>query len=208
MKLGLGGTHPLTQRYIFEGTMSQEREDKARKYLKNFLSEYFEVKEEVAGSWPLDERPLRLDLLLRPKQKAIDLGFDVEAVGIEIKDPQSKESVKKLLDCVMQSYTYTFCEFDGVRPAFVLIYPEIEKFFEEDWVNKYDSKEREAPTLREKRLLRRLMQRANVGELKIKPNNEFAFDFGAGPFFRSDKGRSKIKGIGLNRYVGSQKKVE
>ncbi|ENI8077364.1 hypothetical protein M2H04_20375 [Vibrio vulnificus] len=188
--------------------MSQAREDKARNYLKNFLSEYFEVKEEVPGSWPLDERPLRLDLLLRPKQKAIDLGFDVEAVGIEIKDPQSKESVKKLLDCVMQSYTYTFCEFDGVRPAFVLIYPEIEKFFEEDWVNKYDRSEREEPTKREKRLLRRLMQRANVGELKIKPNNEFVFDFGAGPFFRSDKGRSNIKGIGLNRYVGSQKKVE
>ncbi|MGF1747068.1 hypothetical protein [Vibrio minamisatsumaniensis] len=108
----------------------------------------------------------------------------------------------------MQSYTYTFCEFDGVRPAFVLIYPEVEKFFEEDWVNKYDRSEREEPTMREKRLLRRLMQRANVGELKIKPNNEFVFDFGAGPFFRSDKGRSKIKGIGLNRYVGSQKKVE
>ncbi|MDH1472753.1 hypothetical protein [Shewanella sp. GD03713] len=185
--------------------MSQEREDKARKYLKNFLREYFEVKEEVTGTWPLDDRPLRLDLLLLPKQKALDLGFDVEAVGVEIKDPQSKESVKKLLDCVMQSYTYTFCEFDGVRPAFVLIYPEIEKFFEEDWVNKYGSNMQEAPTSREKRLLRRLMQRANVGELKINENQVFIFDFGAGPFFRSDKGRSKIKGIGLNRYVGSQK---
>lgn len=186
--------------------MSQEREEKARKYLKTYLSDFFEIKEEVTGNWPLDDRTLRLDLLLRPKEKAIRLGFDVEAFGIEIKDPESKESVKKLLDCVMQSYTYTFCEFDGVRPAFVLIYPEIEKFFDEDWVNKYNSSEQEKPTSREKRLLRRLMQRANVGELKIKENKEFMLNFSAGPFFRSDTGRSKVKGIGLNRYVGSQKK--
>ncbi len=31
--------HHLSGRYIFEGTMSQEREGKARNYLKNFLSD-------------------------------------------------------------------------------------------------------------------------------------------------------------------------
>lgn len=108
----------------------------------------------------------------------------------------------------MQSYTYTFCEFDGVRPAFVLVYPEIEKFFDEDWQKKYSGAESEKPTEKERRLLRRLMQRANVGELIVNSNSTYKFNFGAGPFFSSNKGRSKVKGIGINRYVGSQKNAE
>ncbi|MEW6325997.1 MAG: hypothetical protein AB1487_00110 [Thermodesulfobacteriota bacterium] len=108
--------------------MTTERETTTRKKLTQRLSGLFDIKEEVPGSWPLDGRPLRLDLLLRPNAKAKALEFDEDAIGIEIKDPESKESVKKLLDCVVQAYTYTFCEFDGVRPSFVLIYPEIEKF--------------------------------------------------------------------------------
>ncbi|EJN6829867.1 hypothetical protein ACT7PP_003503 [Vibrio cholerae] len=188
--------------------MSQERETQVRNWLIEKLGTLFDIKEEVKGSWPLDNRPLRLDLLLRPNEKARQLGFDVDAIGIEIKDPQSNESVRKLLDCVMQSYTYTFCEFDGVRPAFVLIYPEIDKFFDEDWEKKHKFDERDKPTIREKRLLRRLMQRANVGELIFKQDQSYVFKFNAGPFFSSNGGRSGVKGIGLNRYVGSQKKVE
>lgn len=184
--------------------MSQEREDLVRKKLKERLSDLFYIQEEVTGSWPLDSRPLRLDLLLRPNEKAKALGFDVEAIGVEIKDPESKESVKKLLDCLMQSYTYTFCEFDGVRPAFVLIYPEAEKFFTYDWRNKGKGLESEKPTREEIRMVKRVMQRANVGELILR-NEKYTFRFAAGPFFHSDTGRSKIKGIGLNRYVGSQK---
>lgn len=184
--------------------MSAERESKTRKILIEKLSDLFDIKEEVPGSWPLDGRNLRLDLLLRPNEKAKALGFDVDAIGIEIKDPKSKESVKKLLDCVVQAYTYTFCEFDGVRPSFILIYPEVEKFFNHDWVNKYASSESEKPTNREINLLKRLMQRANVGELIIS-KEKYTFKFAFARFFDSQKGRSKIKGLGLNRYVGSQK---
>lgn len=184
--------------------MTTEREDKVRKYIAHKLSDLFHIKEEVPGSWPLDGRPLRLDLLLRPNEKAKSLGFDVEAVGVEIKDPKSKESVKKLLDCVVQAYTYTFCEFDGVRPAFIMVYPEIEKFFEHDWINKYSRSDNEKPTRREMNLLKRLMQRANVGELIIS-EDKYTFKFAFARFFDSKRGRSKVKGLGLNRYVGSQK---
>ncbi|MEN4984098.1 hypothetical protein [Acinetobacter modestus] len=89
------------------------------------LNDLFYIKEEVSGGI-INGSHLRLDLLLRPNEKAKQMGIDVEAIGIEIKDPQSKESAKKLLDCVMQAYTYSFCEFDGVRLAFILIYPDIE----------------------------------------------------------------------------------
>lgn len=187
--------------------MSQDRENLAKEKLIEMLSDLFYIKEEVAGRWVIDDSPLRLDLLLRPNEKAKAMGFDVEAIGIEIKDPQSKESVKKLLNCVMQAYTYSFCEFDGVRPAFILIYPDVEKFFDYDWRNKYNCVFTEEPTKREKNLLRRLMQRANVGELIIeqRDSKKYVFKFHGGLYFSSTKGRSKIKGIGLNRFIGSQK---
>ncbi|WP_252150013.1 hypothetical protein [Acinetobacter cumulans] len=97
--------------------------------------------------------------------------------------------------------------FDEVRPAFILIYPDIENFFDYDWRNKYNSEFTEEPTKSEKNLLRRLMQRANVGELIIqqRDSKNFVFIFHGGPYFSSTKGRSKIKGIGLNRFIGSQK---
>jgi len=187
--------------------MSQNRENLAKEKLIKILSDLFYIQEEVAGRWVIDNSPLRLDLLLRPNEKAKSMGIDVEAIGIEIKDPHSKESVKKLLDCVMQAYTYSFCEFDGVRPDFILIYPNIESFFEYDWNNKYMNAISEKPNKREINLLRRLMQRANVGELIIeqRESKKYVFKFHGGPYFSSTKGRSKIKGIGLNRFIGSQK---
>ncbi|PKF31251.1 hypothetical protein [Acinetobacter proteolyticus] len=187
--------------------MTQDRENFVKEKLVEMLSDLFYIKEEVSGAWIINGSTLRLDLLLRPNEKAKQMGIDVEAIGIEIKDPQSKESVKKLLNCVMQAYTYSFCEFDGVRPAFILIYPDIEKFFDYDWRNKYKCASREEPTKREKNLLLRLMQRANVGELIVeqRDSKKYIFKFHGGPYFSSTKGRSKIKGIGLNRFIGSQK---
>lgn len=184
--------------------MTSEREEKVRRFLVEKLSDLFYIKEEVPGSWPIDGRALRLDLLLRPNEKARSMGFDVEAVGVEIKDPKSKESVKKLLDSVVQAYTYTFCQFDGVRPAFIMVYPEVQKFFEQDWIHKYSKSSNEKPSRREMNLLKRLMQRANVGELIIS-EDKYTFKFAFTRFFDSKRGRSKVKGLGLNRYVGSKK---
>ncbi len=187
--------------------MNQGRESLVKEKLIEMLSDLFYIKEEVSGAWIINGSPLRLDLLLHPNEKAKQMGIDVEAIGIEIKDPQSKESVKKLLNCVMQAYTYSFCEFDGVRPTFILIYPDVEKFFDYDWRNKHKCASTEEPTKREKNLLLRLMKRANVGELKVEQRDakKYIFKFHGGPYFSSTKGRSKIKGIGLNRFIGSQK---
>lgn len=48
------------------------------------------------------------------------------------------------------------------------------------------------------------MQRANVGELIVEQRDfkKYIFKFHGGPYFSSTKGRSKIKVIGLNRFVG------
>lgn len=51
------------------------------------------------------------------------------------------------------------------------------------------------------------MQRANVGELIIEQRDlkKYVFKFHGGPYFSFTKGCSKIKGIGLNYFIGSQK---
>jgi hypothetical protein len=190
---------------VILGVMSAERERIASRKLQQMLAPHFHVTPEVDGSWPLDNRALRLDLLVRPLASAIELGFDVEAFGIEVKDPKSKESVRKLLDCIMQAYTYGFCEFDGVRPAFVLVYPDIEKFFQHDFVHKYTESSSEQYSSRELRLMRRIMQRANVGELLLHDQYGYEFRFEGGRFFDPVRGRTKVKGLGVNRYVGSGK---
>ena len=77
--------------------MTSERENKARKILVERLRDLFDIKQEVPGKWPLDGRALRLDLLLRPNEKAKALGFDVDAIGVEVKDPQKKASKNYLI---------------------------------------------------------------------------------------------------------------
>jgi hypothetical protein len=160
--------------------MTTERENKARKFIASKLSDLFYIKAEVQGSWPIDGRTLRLDLLLRPNEKAKSLGLDVEAIGVETKDPSSKKSVKKLLDC------------DGVRPSFIVVYPEIEKFFEHDWIHKYSRSDNEKPTRREMSLLKRLIQRENVGEFIIS-KDQYTFNFASARFFDSKRGDQKSR---------------
>ena len=145
-----------------------------------------------------------VDFLLKPKTHLINRGFDATSFAIEVKSPIAKESVRKLLDCIIQSYTYSLCQYKGIHPAFVLIYPDIEKFFEYDFINKYKRDPRNKFARSEILLLRRLMQRANVGELIID-GKDYEISFAAAYYYSSQKGRSGIKNLGMVRRVGSQK---
>jgi hypothetical protein len=143
------------------------------------LADDFDIIPEAEGRWPLDGSKCFLDFLLRPKPHIIEKGFQASAFGIEVKSPISSESVKKLLDCVLQSYTYTLCEFSGVRPDFVLIYPGAKHFFDYDFQIKYKGDERNKFKPEEVRMVRRIMQRANVGELVMSERNRYEIQFAA-----------------------------
>jgi hypothetical protein len=174
-----------------------------KEILEKNLEPFFELIPEVEVFWSLNSQKPRIDYVARPKENAKSLGFEFEQFGIEVKSPISNESTKKSLDCIFQSHSYTLATFLDKPIDFVLMFPDIEKFFQYDNAVKYKGKEEF--TRREVRITRRIMQRANVGELILKKNGHFVFDFEGGPLFSSDKGRSNIKGIGLNRYFGSAK---
>lgn len=141
---------------------------------------------------------------LQPKAHLIKNGFDAMSFAIEVKSPIANESVKKLLDCIIQAYTYFLCQYRGVHPAFVLIYPDVEKFFEYDFAYKYKKDPRNRFNGSEIIILRRLMQRANVGEL-IVDGRDYEINFAAAYYYSSKKGRSGIKNLGITRRIGSKK---
>jgi hypothetical protein len=169
------------------------------------LADDFEIIPEAEGLWPLDGSKCRLDFLLRPKPHIVEIGFRATVFGIEVKSPVSSESVKKLLDCVMQSYTYTLCEFCGVRPDFVLIYPEVNHFFEHDFLKKYKGDERNKYRPEEVRMVRRIMQRANVGELAVSERYRYEIHFAASRYFDPVRGQTHVENLGTTRRVGSRK---
>jgi hypothetical protein len=165
------------------------------------LENDFYIEPNARGIWPLDGSVCELDFLLKPKPQTVALGFDAECFAIEVKSPVngSNESVKKLLDCVLQSYTYSLGVFGELRPKFVLIYPSVPNFFQYDFINKYKGDERNKYKPEEIRILRRLMQRANVGELTINAAT-YQIDFAASRYFDPIRGRSNIKERGQVRF--------
>lgn len=180
-------------------------EPELKRDLVTLLANDFEMISEAEGRWPLDGSRCLLDFLLRPKPHIVEMGFKAAAFGIEVKSPVSTESVKKLLDCVLQSYTYTLCEFSGVRPDFVLIYPECKFFFEYDFQNKYKMDERNKYKQEEVRMVRRVMQRANIGELVVSERRRYEIQFAASRYFDPVRGQVRVANLGTARRVGSRK---
>jgi len=185
--------------------MPIQTEPELKRDLVALLANDFEITAEAEGLWPLDGSICFLDFLLRPKAHIIEMGFGAAAFGIEVKSPVSSESVKKLLDCVLQSYTYTLCDFAGVRPDFVLIYPEAQCFFDYDFHKKYKGSERSKYKAEEVKIVRRIMQRANVGELVLSEKNRYEIRFAASRYFDPVHGQTRVENLGMTRRIGSRK---
>jgi hypothetical protein len=179
-------------------------ESEYKKKLSEILRADFHIEPNVKVNWPLGGKEKEVDFLLQPKPHLINSRFDAMSFAIEVKSPIANESVKKLLDCIIQAYAYSLCQYKSVHTAFVLIYPDIEKFFEYDFVNKYKKDPRNRFTGSEIFILRRLMQRANVGEL-IVDGRDYEINFAAAYYYSTKKGRSGIKNLGMVRRVGSNK---
>lgn len=179
-------------------------EDEYKERLVSLLSGEFELIPEARGSWPTGRR-VYLDFLCKPKRLAREQGFPVETFGIEVKSPDvGRNPEKKLLDAVIQAYTYTLCEFSDRQPGFVLIYPEIRTFFRAGSRTGYrgDHNPLEEPDVD---ILRRIGQRANVGEIvENKYDRGYQFRFGRDRMYSPERGVSRVLNFGLKRQIGSR----
>lgn len=170
------------------------------------LANDFEIKSEQWIKWPINDEMVRVDFILEPKKHLIDVEFDAFKIAIEVKSPVKNDSVKKLLDCMSQAHSYTLCTHENKFIDFIVIYPDIQLFFDYDFEHKYKRDERNKYHRAEVSILRRVMQRSNIGSLKIT-NGSYLFSFAGSRFYSPEKGRSKIKNLGMVRRIGSRKKI-
>jgi hypothetical protein len=164
-------------------------EPQLKSYLLQHFGKDFTVRDEVDGSFLVDGTPVEIDYLMYPSEKLIEQGFVKEWFGVEVK--AIGEGPKKGLQVAWQSITYSQSKFDGIRPAFVLIYPPITEFFGAHINGSY---------------IKMLLQKANVGYIEInKFSKVWKIMFGANSYFYSDMGLSKTPNIATKRNVGSWK---
>lgn len=164
-------------------------ENQLKSYLLEHFGKDFIVRDEVEGRFLVDGTPVFIDYLMYPKPNLIEKGFANEWFGIEVKEPGG--DAKKGVQVAWQAITYSQSEFDGIRPAFVLIFPPITDFFRTEADGYY---------------IKVLLQKANVGYLEInKFDKKWKIKFGANSYFYSDSGLSKTPTIATKRNVGSWK---
>lgn len=175
-----------------------------KEILNSSLINDFVIKPEQWIKWPINDEMIRVDFILEPKQHLLDRGFDALKIAIEVKSPIKKESVKQLLDCIAQAHSYTLCTHENEFIDFIVIYPDIQLFFDYDFKNKYKSDLRNKYHHSEVSITRRIMQRANIGSLDIS-NDSYVFSFAGNRYYSPERGRSKVKNLGIIRRVGSRK---
>ena len=181
-------------------------EDEYKNDVVNALDKDFYLTPEAEVIWPHPAiSSSYVDFIAHPKKHLVEKGFDAKNIAIEVKSPicNNQESIKKLLDCISQAQSYTFCKYNKSFINFCLIYPEIDLFYDYDLrYNKLDEPEKHYR--KEFLLLQRMMQRANVGTLHIKKSS-YSIRFSGLFFYSPEKGRSKIKNLGMVRRIGSRK---
>lgn len=150
------------------------------------LANDFEIKSEQWIKWPINDEMIRVDFILKPKMHLVDAGFDASKIAIEVKSPIKNESVKQLLDCMSQAHSYTLCTHEDEFIDFIVIYPDIQLFFDYDAEYKYKFDQRNMYRRSEVSLMRRIMQRANIGSLTIT-NGSYLFSFAGSRFYSPEK---------------------
>lgn len=180
-------------------------EDELKKIVKNILAEHFVIQEEVRGSHLISGEKVIIDFLIFPKPTLTDRGFEEFWIGLEVKSPRVKEADKNGLKLAWQAITYSHSEFDEIKPALILVYPPIMEFFPEITVlNETNGKNHK---YNEGYNVARLLQRANVGDLKIYKNNEWSISFASMQYyFSSNKGRGNVKNVGFTKQIGSTRR--
>ncbi len=172
-------------------------EDCLKDILKNSLKNDFIIEWEKVGCHLLEQRKIRIDFLLYPKQHLIDNGFDPLWFGCEVKSPAvKKEPQKNVMDFAKQCIDYTESKIDGIVPNFVVMFPSMYHFFH--------AHNQLTPEYRSfLYLFRSFIQRLKVGTLHIFCLDDWAIRFGSQRYYSTKNGKGQIKNLGTKRRIGS-----
>jgi hypothetical protein len=175
----------------------QLSEDHLHHIVINTLSDSFTIRHEVAGRHLLENKGVRIDFLMYPKQRLIDQGFEPIWVGCEVKSPATKKKpITHIMDFAKQSIDYTESIFDGIVPTSVFMFPDLRHFF-------YAQKAMTDGYLHFLQLFPSFLQRFNVGTLHIQSKNTWGMRFGSQNYFSTLRGRGNVANFGTKRKIGS-----
>jgi hypothetical protein len=168
-------------------------ESQLKNEIRTALKEDFRIYEEVSGVSIVENSVLRIDFMCYPGDELISRGFDRAWFGIEAKSPDSKEPWKKGMRFAWQAINYSQCDFYNIgRPAFVLMYPGVQKFFQ--------LKDHIIAGL----LFKSFIIKSNIGELVIDDRFGWSIRFADQRYFRKDLGKGNVKNLGLVKHIGSE----
>jgi len=181
---------------MYEKWLITASEKELRELLIKNIGCSFQIREEVKGKVLIDGTTVKIDFLMYPKKELIDRGFPEGWFGVEVKalGPKHETRVQKCLSLCWQCITYRWSEFDGIRPNFILMFPDLKKFFIERHSTNFSPN-----------YIAALVQRGNVGQIHISPGRGWEFRFGSQYLFRSDKGLGNVKNLGLKIHIGTKK---
>ena len=168
--------------------LSQFDEPRLTAICKRVLAPDFDLQSEVTGQYLVDGSRVRIDLLAMPKPSLIDRGFIAEPIGIEIKSPKSKHASAYAF--AWQSITYALSEFNQVRPAFVVMFPSVDHFWDHQRAVH----------------MQQFLQFGNVGQLKLSDYRSNWFEWSIAfnvNYFHSTRGLGAIPNAAIKRRSGN-----
>ncbi|MBW1682873.1 MAG: hypothetical protein JRJ35_11260 [Deltaproteobacteria bacterium] len=172
-------------------------EDRLKDILEQSLEKDFILKREKVGYHLLEQRKVRIDFLLYPKQHLIENGFEPIWFGCEVKSPAvKKEPQKNVMDLAKQCIDYTESKIDGIIPSFALMFPSMYHFFH---AKNLLTQEYQSFLY----YFRSFIQRLKVGTLHIFSPGDWAIRFGSQYYYTTKKGKGRVKNLGTKRHIGS-----
>ena len=171
-------------------------EGPTRRQVAQSLQTDFEVLEGLRGSHKHGGERVYYDLVARPRQHLIDLGFDDGYFVIEVKmfNPEdNKQHDLKARDLLWQCVAYSFSEIElpagrSTRPLFVLYFIDGTGF--------------DSFHLDELKTLHHFVQRGGVGRLTFEPKLGWTMVFGGTRYFTKLRGKGPHH-VGTKRQTGS-----
>jgi hypothetical protein len=189
--------------------VKQNFESRLLKLLVNELTRDFHIERETMGHFILTDDPVRIDCCMFPKPHLVEKGFVQQWTGVEVKVPEPKKGFAgKGGQVLWQSIIYSQSRFNvpknpedaglrtsqrvEVRPAFVLVFPRLLKFFEEFLLG---------------RAFEAFGQQANVGSLEFTEDGWIIVGHATAYYF--SRSNDVVKAHDLNclvkRHVGTKK---
>lgn len=157
----------------------------------------FIIHKEVPGVNAVEEKPVVVDFLIRPKQHLLDRQFDDAWIGVEVKHLKSYK-LSEVNALAWQALSYAQSRFNveslEVRPMFVLMHANLSLNLQFAKINGMPDDSSGVISF---------IERGNVGWIEMDKRYQWRIGFGSHGYFNAKYGRTAIVTLGRKRNAGN-----